>query len=681
MKQIFVLAILCIFLFPIALLSQQGGTIVYGPKIQVNDPDPDSTLQNHPAVVIDDSLHIFVAWQDDRDEDGNYNIYFSKLENYQDTVFTPDISISDTLNPTLDEWFPRIAVDKDNIYIIWQGTTDGTSWKVYFSKSSDAGSTFTVPDTLPGITIFNSTTSSVNSGPQPKIAVDSKSSIDTTFIYVAWADDSSGALRVKLARSIDQAISFQDMGILDHNPDKVNRDPDIAVDSIGTLYSVWRWGTGGSNQDPHPWLGFNKSDDRGNTFLPNDVIFLDDTVSNVYRGNPKITINEGNENILITWEDCRRHGGNADPDIFFTRSTDGGSTFLTSAKRVNYIRSDTSGTYENYRAAISIDESGSMAVAWHSDPGDTGKYSIFMCAYDDSIQIFGQGAPLYATYTGNTPGTFGNNFYPPGLKVSLIDSVSHFFLVWKDLSEDPNGNIYYVLGWVVITVADLDIDNNALDVVNDTMNFGQAPAGPAYLKKHFRIVNTDTTDNPDSLDGPSLDSLVRIECPGVILYGPGGATIDSGFVSGLPSGLAVGQSAQLELTLFIPERTPQELYSGYVSIIGTDPDSGQTVDSFMVIIEGPEPEEDLDSLKVFPIPFKPSQGHTKIYFEGLTAEATVKIYDASGALVKTIEESGDDGLEDGFATWKPEENASGIYFYVITNPDGELKKGKLAIIK
>ncbi|MCK4234266.1 hypothetical protein KAX75_07535, partial [candidate division WOR-3 bacterium] len=115
MKQIVVLAILCIFLFPITLLSQQGGAIVYGPKIQVNDPDPDSTLQNHPAVVIDDSLHIFVAWQDDRDEDGNYNIYFSKLENYQDTVFTPDISISDTLNPTLDEWFPRIAVDKDNI--------------------------------------------------------------------------------------------------------------------------------------------------------------------------------------------------------------------------------------------------------------------------------------------------------------------------------------------------------------------------------------------------------------------------------------------------------------------------------------------------------------------------------------------------------------------------------------
>lgn len=680
MKRFQLLLCALLLLSPLVLLAQQGGTIVYGPRIQVNDPDPDSTLQNHPAVVIDDSLRIFVAWQDDRDQDGMYDIYFSKLDHYLDTVFTPDLPISDTSLSGFDELFPRIAVDRDNIYVIWQATTDGTSWKVYFAKSSDAGSTFTAPDTLPGITIYNSTTSSVNSGPQPKIAVDSRSSLDTTFIYVSWVDDSTGALRIRLARSIDQAVSFQNLGILDDNAGNVNRDPDITVDSTGTLFAVWRWGTGGSNQDPHPWLGFNKSTDRGNTFLYSHKIFLEDTLTNVYRGNPRITVNEGNGNILITWEDCRRHGGNADPDIFFTRSTDGGETFLDTALQVNNIPTSLT-TYDNYRAAISIDQSGSMAVAWHSDPDASGRYSIYMCAYEDSLQQFGAGAPLYNTFTGVSPGTFGNNFYPPGLKVALIDSVSHFFLVWKDLSEDPQGNIYYVLGWVVVTAADLDIDNNALDVVNDTMDFGQAPAGPAYLKKHFRIVNTDTSDNPDSLDGPSLDSIIHLECPGVVLSAPGGATIDSGFVSGLPSGLAIGQSAQAELVLFIPEGTPPGTYSGFVTVIGTDPDSGQTADSFTVIIEGPEPEENLDSLKVFPIPFKPSQGHTKIYFEGLTSEATVYIYDVSGAVVKIIEESSDDTRQDGLATWDPADHASGIYFYVVTNPDGETKKGKLAIIK
>ncbi len=680
MKSMQFLLVLLILLFPL-MLQGQGGSIVYGPKIQVNDPDPDSTLQNHPAVVIDDSLRIFVAWQDDRDQDGIYDIYFSKLEHYQDTVFTPDLAISDTSNHALEEKYPRIEVDRDNIYIVWQGSDDnGASWRVYISKSSDAGSTFTAPDTLPGIRVYNGTTSNVNDGPQPKVAVDSRSSIDTTFIYVSWVDDSTGALRIRLARSIDQAASFENLGIIDSNAGNVNRDPDIAVDSTGTLYTVWRWGTGGTNQDPHPWLAFNKSEDHGNSFLFSHNIFLEDTLTNVYRGNPKITINEGNENILITWEDCRRHGGNADPDIFFTRSIDGGTTFLDTALQVNNISTSLT-TYENYRASISIDESGNMAAAWHSDPDKQGRFSIYMCAYEDSLQQFSAGVPLYNTFTGINPGTFGNNFYPPGLKVSLIDSVSHFFLVWKDLTEDPNGNIYYVLGWVVVTTADLDIDNNALDVVNDTMDFGQAPAGPAYLKRNFRIVNTDSTDNPDSLDGPSLDSIIHLECPGVILYGPAAATIDSGFVSNLPSMLGVGQSAEAELTLFIPEGTPPGTYTGTVTIIGTDPDSGQTADSFTVTIEGPDPEENLDSLKVFPIPFKTSQGHTKIYFEGLTSEATVTIYDVSGAVVKVIEESADDTRQDGLATWDPADNASGIYFYVITNPDGEIKKGKLAIIK
>jgi len=678
MKKASLHLIILLCLSPLVLSAQQGGTIVYGPKIQVNDPDPDSTLQNHPAVVIDDSLRIFVTWQDDRDQDGIYDIYFSKLENYQDTVFTPDLPISDTSAQVLDELFPRIAVDRDNIYIIWQGSDDnGASWKVYLSKSSDAGSTFTLPDTLHGITVHNSTTSGVNSGPQPKIAIDAKSSVDSTFIYVSCVDDGNGELHIKCARSIDEAANFQDLGIIDHNPGNVNRDPDIQVDSTGTLYAVWRWGTGGTNQDPHPWLAFNKSTDHGNTFIPQDKIFLEDTLTNCYRGNPRLTVNESNANILITWEDCRRHGGNADPDIYFTRSEDGGSTFLTNSKRVNYIQGDTTQTYENYRASLSIDESGSMAVAWHSDPSRQGKFRIYMCAYDDSSQTFGHADSLYSTYTGNNPGTFGNNFYPPGLKVSLIDSVSHFFLVWKDLSEDPNGNIYYVLGWVVITMADLDIDNNALDLVDNVMDFGQAPAGPAYIKKYFRIVNADSADNPDSLDGPSSDSIVKIECPGVVLYGPGSATIDSGFVSDIPAGLGIGQSAELELTLFIPEGTAPGNYSGFVTIVATGADSGETVDSFTVTILGPEPEKDLDSLKVFPNPFKPSTGDKKIYFEGLTGEAKIIICDVSGAIVKEINENDGDGL----ATWDPKENASGIYFYVITNPAGDIEKGKIAIIK
>jgi hypothetical protein len=678
MKQTGLIVILCALLFPISLFSQQGGSIVYGPKIQVNDPDPDSTLQNHPAVVIDDSLRIFVAWQDYRNG-VNADIYFATSNDTGQTFTQPNVNLSqDSLQS--DE-YPWNFVKGDTVIIVWQKWVSG-EWKIYITVSEDGGNTFTPPDTIRGVVIVNDFGSGVNYGPQPKICLDTKSSPGNAFLYLTWADNETGSIQICLARSDDLGQNFANKVIVDVNTTNVNRHPHIAVDDSGYVYCVWARGRGGSNNDPHPLIGFNKSTDGGNTFLPADVLITDDS-SQVYRGNPQVTVkppdSTSGTRIFVVWEDSRRSGGNATPDIWFSESNDGGNTF-SSNLRVNW-HTDTIGRNDNYRSALDIDPTGNMAVAWHSNPDSADHYGIHMCSYNDTIGSFGSSATLYNTLTERQAGNFGNNFYAPSLKVELVDSVTNFFMVWRDLYEDPNGNIYFIRGWVVTTLSDLDIDNNALDVVNDTMDFGQAPAGPAYLKKSFRIVNTDSADNPDSLDGPSLDSLITIECPGVVLYGPGGVTIDSGFVSGLPSRLSIGQSAEPELVLFIPEGTPSGTYSGYVSIIGTDHDSGQTVDSFMVIIEGPEPEENLDSLKVFPVPFKPSLGHTKIFFEGLTAEATVKIYDVSGALVETIEESGSDGLEDGLATWDPAENASGIYFYVITNPDGELKKGKLAIIK
>ena len=672
MKKPFIFLSILLFLFPICLLSQEGGTIVFGDKIQVNDPDPDSTLQNHPAVVIDDSLRIFVAWQDYRNGT-NADIYFSVSSDTGKIFLQPNINLSqDTL---WNDEYPWLAVSGDTIVVVWQKWT-GVEWRIYITISENGGNTFTTPDTIKGISIQNDFTSGINYGPQPKICLDTKRHPGNAYLYLIWADNETGKIQVCLARSENLGQDFTNKIIVDNNPDNVNRHPNMTVDDNGIIYCVWARGTGGTNQDPHPLIAFNKSTDGGNTFLPADVMITDDS-SEVLRGNPGITVklDSTGANILVVWEDSRRSGGNATPDIWFSESSDSGNTF-TENLRVNWP-TDTTKKYDNYRPALDIDPTGNMAVAWHSNPDSADHYGIHMCSYNDTIGKFGKSKIIYNTLTERQAGNFGNNFYPPSLKVGLVDSVTNFFMVWRDLFEDPNGNIYFIRGWVVTTMADLDIDNDSLDITNNVMDFGQAPAGPAYLKKHFRIVNTDSEDNPDSLDGPSSDSIVKIECPGVVLYGPNNATIDSGFISNIPEGLSIGQSAELELTLFIPEGTPPGDYSGTITIVGTAADSGETVDSFVVMIKGPEPEPNLDSLKVFPNPFKPYQGDRKIYFEGLTNEATITIYDVSGAIVKKIKETDGDGL----ATWDPKENASGIYYYVITNPANEVKKGKLAIIK
>jgi len=90
----------------------------------------------------------------------------------------------------------------------------------------------------------------------------------------------------------------------------------------------------------------------------------------------------------------------------------------------------------------------------------------------------------------------------------------------------------------------------------------------------------------------------------------------------------------------------------------------------------------LHGVIAYPNPFKPTEGHTNIYLKYLTDESTINIYTLSGELITTIEETNGDGQiiwnaknKDGYDV------ASGVYIYLIKNPQGEKKIGKLAIIR
>jgi len=100
----------------------------------------------------------------------------------------------------------------------------------------------------------------------------------------------------------------------------------------------------------------------------------------------------------------------------------------------------------------------------------------------------------------------------------------------------------------------------------------------------------------------------------------------------------------------------------------------------------------LGNVAVYPNPFKPNSdlGHEYITFGSkkelnrrLTSYATIKIYTVSGDLVKTIEVTPQD---NGQKVWYADNDAgqkvaSGVYIYLITNPQGEKCIGKLAIIR
>jgi hypothetical protein len=95
------------------------------------------------------------------------------------------------------------------------------------------------------------------------------------------------------------------------------------------------------------------------------------------------------------------------------------------------------------------------------------------------------------------------------------------------------------------------------------------------------------------------------------------------------------------------------------------------------------PELDLNKVIVYPNPYKSEPGG--LVFDRLTAKANIKVYTLTGELIVELNETDGDGnyLWDTL-TSKNEKTASGVYMYIVTNPDDNNQKparGKLAIIR
>ena len=90
---------------------------------------------------------------------------------------------------------------------------------------------------------------------------------------------------------------------------------------------------------------------------------------------------------------------------------------------------------------------------------------------------------------------------------------------------------------------------------------------------------------------------------------------------------------------------------------------------------------DLSTAHCYPVPFKPSLGHTKITFQNLTGDVEIKIYTIAGELVRTLKKSDTNDYYDwDVRNSRGEPLASGVFIYIMKRP-GETKKGKLMVIR
>lgn len=184
-----------------------------------------------------------------------------------------------------------------------------------------------------------------------------------------------------------------------------------------------------------------------------------------------------------------------------------------------------------------------------------------------------------------------------------------------------------------------------------------------------------------------------------VFYGPSGGPRTENFSSNVTiiipykdvnqDGIVDGSSPELEeqsLVVYRLNETTQRWESlGAGTIDTTSNTISIGVEHFSVYAAGGSPAASaLNTIKVYPTPWRIGSGDkfdaTKLTFEGVTTNATLRIYTIFGELVedKTIEGTGGKLLWNGINT-AGHPVASGVYLWRITNPEGEAKQGRLVL--
>ncbi|MCK4836603.1 MAG: exo-alpha-sialidase [Candidatus Aminicenantes bacterium] len=259
-------------------------------------------------------------------------------------TFSNPINITNTSNMVSNS--TMVLDNSGNIIFLWQEKIPADNWEIMFIRSTDKGSTWSVP-----VNISNNAALSVS----PEISFNSVNDL-----YVVWDDSTPGNREIFFIRSTDNGLTWSSP----LNISKTNTDgsylPSIALSSTGIIYVVWMEWNGDRD------IFFSRSTDNGNTWsLP--VIIYNDTGLSI---GPEI-IDDGIGNLYVVWEDMIA----AKSETFFSRSTDNGSNW---SLPVNISNNNGS----SYGPKLSTDSLGNLNVAWiDTTPGN---WDIFFNRSTDS---------------------------------------------------------------------------------------------------------------------------------------------------------------------------------------------------------------------------------------------------------------------------------------------------------
>ncbi len=255
----------------------------------------DASMSEYPTICVSGAV-VHVAWIDGRS--GNKEIYYKRST---DAGLNWESDVRLTINPGLSE-SPSICVSGNSVHVVWMDNRDG-NYEIFYKRSSNAGVNWGLDQRL---------TSNDSISGYPSIAVTGQ------FIHLAWVDYRTDLPEIYYKVSPDGGLSWLTDHRLTNSPGTATV-PSIAL-SGNTVHVAWS-----DNRDGNYEKYYKRSTNSGVSWEA-DVRLTDNLALS---GNACLAAS--GQSVHLTWNDSR----DADYEIYYKRSTDGGVTWEPDLRLTN----------------------------------------------------------------------------------------------------------------------------------------------------------------------------------------------------------------------------------------------------------------------------------------------------------------------------------------------------------
>lgn len=450
------------FLLTIAMLMMHATYAQWKPDVQLTtDPASGFTMGNAAApnnvwCVAADGNNVHVVWYENRG--GNYEIFYNRSVD-GGVTWAGEMAI--TTKATVVE-APAIAVSGQNVHVAWQDMRN-TGYEIYYNHSTDGGVTWQATDT-------RITTNTGTFSWHPCVAVSGSD------VHIVWQDNTPGNWDILYNRSTDGGTTWQPT----HTPLTTaatnSFNPVIAVNGTD-VHVAWQDNVNG-NWD----IYYAHSANTGVTWPGANTQITTATTDEWY---PSIAV-AGNK-VHLVWRD-ERNGPAGNYDVYYNRSTDGGTTWQTTDYQ---LTNDVNGSHH---PSIAVCDS-SVHVVWY-DNRITGNWEVFYTRSTDHgvtwptvitqltnaagdswhPSVAASGLGVHIVWSDNRPGSGGYDVYcksdptgcgcpcgkPAGLENDALAYAPHI-----NVYPNPAKDIVNITSPIAINVTVSSMDGKKIMQVND----------------------------------------------------------------------------------------------------------------------------------------------------------------------------------------------------------------------